>query len=159
MAEKQGQFTWQTDQMNPEESYDPLLMYLVKSISIHINEGEETGYIRIFKLWYNWDRLCMCAIQKVNGQDKRLKCFWMVMVVGARRTGLCVKNCSAAGFFMLNSFLCVSRMVHHPKGSIGVHMGQHPCGMLLTPCRIHAPMNWDCSEGEGGCKSISGRCS
>ena len=26
-------------------------------------------------------------------------------------------------------------------GSIGVNMGQHPCGTLLTPCRVHAPNN------------------
>ena len=28
---------------------------------------------------------------------------------------VCVKNCNAAGFFMLNSFPCVLRMVRHPK--------------------------------------------
>ena len=33
------------------------------------------------------------------------------IVVGA----MSIMNCSAAGFFTLNSFLCVSRMVHHPK--------------------------------------------
>jgi hypothetical protein len=93
----------------------------------------------------------------------------------AHRFG-CVKNCNAVGFFMLNSFLCVSRMVHHLKdfqptlqsnrwatvsqltvqynictqgpikecttshtwvGSIGVNMGQYPCGTLLTPCRVN----------------------
>jgi hypothetical protein len=26
-------------------------------------------------------------------------------------------------------------------GNIGVQMGQHPCGMILTPCRVHDPMN------------------
>ena len=25
-------------------------------------------------------------------------------------------------------------------------MCQHPCGTLSTPCRVHAPMNWGCSE-------------
>ena len=44
---------------------------------------------------------------------------------------VCVKNCNAAGFFSLNSFLCVSRMVHHPKGiqptwhNCGKHWSQH----------------------------------
>jgi hypothetical protein len=33
----------QTDQMNPGENYDPLLMSLVKSTSISVDEGEETG--------------------------------------------------------------------------------------------------------------------
>jgi hypothetical protein len=53
---------------------------------------------------------------------------------------VCIKNCNAAGVFTLNRFLCVSIMIHHPKdisqldttvGSIGVNMGQHPCGMFL----------------------------
>ncbi|CDQ77046.1 unnamed protein product [Oncorhynchus mykiss] len=26
-------------------------------------------------------------------------------------------------------------------GSIGVNMGQHPCGTLSTPCRVHTPTN------------------
>lgn len=37
------------------------------------------------------------------------------MVVDARHIGLSVKNSNAAGFFTLNSFPCVLRMVHHPK--------------------------------------------
>jgi hypothetical protein len=32
-----------TDQVNPVESYDPLLMSNVKSTSISVDEGEETG--------------------------------------------------------------------------------------------------------------------
>jgi hypothetical protein len=26
-------------------------------------------------------------------------------------------------------------------GKIGVNTGQHPCGMLVTPCRVHALTN------------------
>jgi hypothetical protein len=33
----------QTDQVNPGESYDPLSMSLVKSTSISVDDGEETG--------------------------------------------------------------------------------------------------------------------
>jgi hypothetical protein len=33
-------------------------------------------------------------------------------------------------------------------GKIGVNTGQHPCGMLVTPCRVHALTNWSCSEGK-----------
>jgi hypothetical protein len=33
----------QTDQANPGESYDPLMMSLVKSTSVSVDEGEETG--------------------------------------------------------------------------------------------------------------------
>ena len=36
-------FPWQTDQVNPGKSYDPLLMSLVKSTSISVDEVEETG--------------------------------------------------------------------------------------------------------------------
>ena len=39
------------DQVNPGESYDPLLMWLLKSTSISVDEGEETGSITIFKPW------------------------------------------------------------------------------------------------------------
>ena len=46
-----------------------LLLSLVKSTSIRVDEGEEMGQFR--------HGLCMCAIQRVNGQDKRFKCLWM----------------------------------------------------------------------------------
>ena len=32
-----------SNQVNPGESYDPLLMALVKSTSISVDEGDETG--------------------------------------------------------------------------------------------------------------------
>jgi hypothetical protein len=38
-----------TDQVNPGESYDPLLMSFIKSTSISVDEGMETGLRRIFK--------------------------------------------------------------------------------------------------------------
>jgi hypothetical protein len=38
---------------------------------------------------------------------------------------------------MVNSFLCVSSELDTTVGSIGVNMGQQPCGMLLTLCRVH----------------------
>jgi hypothetical protein len=56
------------------------------------------------------------------------------MVVGAMCTGLSVsRTATLLGFSTLNNFLCVSRMVNHPTvGSIGVNMGQHPCGTFDT---------------------------
>jgi hypothetical protein len=42
--------------------------------------------------------------------------------------------------------------------SIGVNMGQHPYGTLLTSCGVHAPMNWGCSEGRIGCNLILRMC-
>ena len=58
---------------------------------------------------------CVCEpFRGWMGKTKDLRAFERGMVVGAKCT-VCVKNCNAAGFFMLNSFPCVSRMVH-PKG-------------------------------------------
>ena len=95
----------------------------------------------------------MYYIQRVNGQDKILKWFWTGYSSRCQAHLFeCVKNCNPAAFFTLNSFLCVSRMVLHQRtsshlettvGSIGVNMGQHPFGMLLTPCKVHSPTNWD----------------
>ena len=69
-------------------------------------------------------------------RTENISAFERGMVVGD-------KNCNAAGCFTLNSFPCVSRMVHHPKdiqqtttvGIIGVNMGQHvtdPAGTFIT---------------------------
>ena len=69
-------YTVCTNQVNPGKSYDPLLMSLVKSTSISLDEGEEKDKRRIFKPWDNWDMDCVCAIQRVNGKDKRWKCLW-----------------------------------------------------------------------------------
>jgi hypothetical protein len=49
------------------------------------------------------------------GKTTYLGAFEQGMVIGAIRTGLFVKNCNAAGIFMLNSLPRVSRMVHQPK--------------------------------------------
>ena len=65
----------QTDQVNPGESYDPLLMSPVKSTSISVDEGEETSRRQVKEGFLSCETLihilCMCAIQKVNGHDKR----------------------------------------------------------------------------------------
>ena len=53
----------------------------------------------------------------------------------------------------------ISSQLDTAVGSDRVNMGQHPCGTLLTPCRVHAPSNEICSEGKRGCNSILGRCS
>jgi hypothetical protein len=72
------------------------------------------------------------------GKTKYLSAFEQGMVVGARLTGLSVKNCNAAGLFTLNSFLCVSRMVHHPKDiqpsrhNSGKHWSQHGSSSLWS---------------------------
>jgi hypothetical protein len=82
------------------------------------------------------------------GKAKYLSAFERGIIAGAP---VCVKNNNADyGFFTISSFPCASRMVHHPKdiranlttvGSIGVNMGQHHCGTLSTPSRVHALTN------------------
>jgi hypothetical protein len=90
--------------------------------------------------------LCVCAIQRVNGQDK--SAFERGMVVGARRTGL-YQELQCCWVFHAQQFPVCLNDGPLPKGhpanlthwSIGVNMGQHPCGMLLTPCIVHAQTN------------------
>ena len=78
-----------TDQGNPGESYDPLLMSPVKSTSISVDEREETGYI-FFKPRDNWDMDCVAVpFSWWLGKTKYLSAFEWGMAVGARRTGLC----------------------------------------------------------------------
>ena len=53
------------------------------------------------------------------------------MVVGARCTSLCVSRTATVLGFSCSTFLCVSRMVHHPKDiqptwhNCGKHWSQH----------------------------------
>ncbi|CDQ82669.1 unnamed protein product [Oncorhynchus mykiss] len=91
----------------------------------------------------------MCAIE-VKWARQKLSAFKRGIVVGARRTSLSVSRTATQLGFSHNSFLCISRMGHHPKhikptlttmGRIGVNMGQHPCGTLSTPCRVRARTN------------------
>ena len=62
------------------------------------------------------DGLCMCVIQRVNGQDKRCA-FERGMVVGARRIGLSVSRTATLMGFSLNSFpMCIKNGLP-PKGN------------------------------------------
>ena len=82
--------------------------------------------------------LCMCAIRRVNGQDKR-RVFEQVMVVGARRTSLC-QELQSCWIFHAQKFPVYIKNGPPPKGhpanlkqtvgGIGVNMGQYPCGTL-----------------------------
>ena len=60
--------------MNPGESYDPLLMSLVKFNQCRWRGGDwfKEGFLSLEMI----EILILCAIQRVNGQDKRLKCLW-----------------------------------------------------------------------------------
>ena len=90
----------------------------------------------------------MCAIQRVNGQDE--SAFEWSMVVGATRTALSVPRTAVQLGFSRSTVSCVYQewtSKGHPAnfaqlwGRIGVTMGQHPCGTLSTPCRVHAQTN------------------
>jgi hypothetical protein len=84
--------------------------------------------------------------------------FELGMAVGARCISLSVKNCNAV--FLRSTVSSVyeewsitqrtSKQLDTTMGSIGVNMGQHPYGTLLTLCRVHAPANRGCSEDKGG---------
>ena len=87
---------------------------------------------------------CMCAIQGVNGQDN-LSAFEQGMVVGARRTDLSVsRTATQLGFSCSTvSHVCQewsTNQLDTIVGSIGVSMGQHPCG-TLRHLVVHALMN------------------
>ena len=89
----------------------------------------------------------MCAIQSVNRQTKYLNAFERGMEVGARHTGVCheLQHCYTAGFNPRStvsrvyqewsSTQIISSQLDTTVGSIGVNMGQHPSGMVSTPCR------------------------
>jgi hypothetical protein len=65
-------------------------------------------------------------------------------LVGAMRTGLC-RTATLLGFSHLtvqgSTTQMTSSKLDTTVGSIGVNMGQYPCGTLSTPCRVHDPMN------------------
>jgi hypothetical protein len=101
---------------------------------------------RPVKEWFwNLDMSCVCVpFRGWMGKTKDLSPFERGMVVGARRTSLSVsRTAPLLGF----SHSTVSRLCQDwsttqrtssqhdtTVGSIGVEMGQHPCGMLLTHC-------------------------
>jgi hypothetical protein len=84
------------------------------------------------------------------GKTKYLSAFERGMVVGARRTGLCQELQRCWVFHSQQFPVCIKNgpppqrttsQLDTTVGSIGVKMDQYPYETLLTPCRIHAPMN------------------
>ena len=98
----------------------------------------------------------MSAIQRVNVQDKIFKCLWTGYGSRCRQNGLC-QGLQCCWVFPSSTVSHVyqdwsttqrtSSQLDTTVGSIGVKMGQHSCGTLSTPCRVHALTNWCCSEG------------
>ena len=89
----------------------------------------------------------LCAFQRVNGQDKILKCLWtgygswcQAHQFGSRTAMLMDFSCSTV-LRVYQEWSTTQRtfgQLHTTVGCIGVNMGQHPCGTLLTRCRVYA---------------------
>ena len=94
------------------------------------------------------------------GKTKNLSAFEWGIVVGARKFK-CVKNCNAAGFITQLFPVCIRHPANFTKtvGSIGVVMGQRPCGMLSTPFGVHAPTNLRLFSGQKGVQLNIRKCS
>ena len=85
------------------------------------------------------------------GKTKDVSAFGRGMVVGARHTVLSVsRTATLLGFthskvsFVSQEWSNTQRTSSHldiTVGSSGINMGQHPYGMLLAPCRVHALTN------------------
>ena len=95
--------------------------------------------------------LWMCAIQRVNGQDKIFKCLWTGHGSKCQSHRFVLRTAMLLGF----SYSTVSRLyqgwstiqrtssqLDPTVGSVGVNMGQSSCGTLSTPSRVRAPTNW-----------------
>jgi hypothetical protein len=87
---------------------------------------------------------CVCVpFRGWLGKTKYLSAFEWGMVVGARGTGLSVSRTATLLDFWCSTFSRLyqdwsstqrtSSQLDTTVGSIGVNMGQHPCGMLSTP--------------------------
>ena len=124
----------------------------------------------MFKPWDNWDMDCVCVPFRVwMGKTKYWSAFERGMVVGAERTGLSVPRTATLLGFSRSTVSHVyqewsttqrtSSQLDTTQRNIGVNTCHHPCGMILTPCRVHGPTKWGCSEGKRGCNSILGWCS
>ena len=96
----------------------------------------------------------------------RFKCLWTGY--GSRCTSLSVSRTAALLFFYAQRFpvyqewsttQTTTSQLATTMESIEVNMGQHRCGKLSTPCRVHAPMNWGCSEGKWVPSPMLERCS
>ena len=132
------------------------LWSLIKSTSISVDEGEETGWRRIFKPWDNWDMDCVCVpFSGWMGKTKYLSAFERGMVVGARCTGLSVSR-TATQLFKKNAqqFPVCIKNGPPPKGrpanltqlweALESTHASVPVERLSTPCC--ALTNWGCSE-------------
>jgi hypothetical protein len=93
--------------------------------------------------------LCMCAIERLNGQDKLfISAFDQGMVVGARRTGLSVSRTATLLGFSYSTISCV-----YKEWSTTQRIFSQPGPASLwnafdTLYKVHALTNQGYSEGK-----------
>jgi hypothetical protein len=97
---------------------------------------------------------CVCVpFRKWMGKTKYLSAFEWGIVVDARHTGLSrtatllssSRSTVSCVYQKCSTTQRTSSQLELTVGSIGVNMGQNPCGTLSPPCWDNAPMNWGCS--------------
>ena len=115
-----------------------------------------------FKPWDNWHELCMSAIQRVNGQDNIFKCLWTGYGSTCQVHWFVSRTATLVGFSTTNSFLCVSRTVHHPKNIQPiwhnfVKLWRHGPESLCNAWHlvVRASANWGCSKSKKGGGQLS----
>ena len=116
--------------------------------------------------WDNWDMYCVCVpFRGWMGKTKYLSTFERGNLEGARCTGLGQElllgishSTVSCVYQQWSTTQRTSSQLDPTVGSIGVNMGQHPCGALSTLCRVHSSANWGFSETKRGCNSVLWRC-
>ena len=147
------------------ESYDAWLVSSVKSTSIRVDEGEETGWRRIFKLWDNWDMYCVCVpFRGWMGKTKYWSAFERGMVEGARRTGFCQELQRCWVFYAQQFPVCI-KIGPPPKGHTA-NLTQlwetlvSTWASITVECfrylLVRALTKWGCSEGKGRWNAMLG---
>jgi hypothetical protein len=92
--------------------------------------------------------LCMCAIHRVNGHNKTLKCLWTGYGSRCKAHRFVSRTAMLLSFSTLNSFPCVSRMVHHPNDiqttwhNCGKHWSHHGPASLWNAWHLVETMPW-----------------
>ena len=104
----------------------------------------------------------VCHSEGEWARQNDLSAFEWCMVVGPWCTGLWEELQFCWVFHAQQFPVCIKNgppPVRHltTLRSIGVNMGQHPCGMLSTPCGVHARQIEAVLRAKGGATPILGR--
>ena len=126
----------------------------VKSTAISVNEGEEIEFKGGFLSLETETWLVNVCHSEGEWERLDLSAFERGMVLGTRRIGLCVSRTLLLLGFSCSTVSHASQEWSTTKGypanlttvgSIGVNIGQHPCGTLSTsrPCSDELRLEWD----------------